>query len=454
MPHNKYNREIIATLVLAWPIILSNLSQMLVNATDVFLLGRVGNDAMAASAIGVGLVITPLVLGIGIIQASSPMIAKELGARAHSVREVRRTVRASMWVAFLYSIPAMTILWFAGDIAKLAGLDGFLAHNIGVFVRGLLFEIPFVLLIVALRNFVVALHRPMWSMIIGFFNVGFNAFINSGLILGYWGLPKLGLMGAGIGSSITAFVSFLLFALIIIKDRKFKRYHIFGRFWRIDRQRLSQLWKLGLPIGLQIGFEVSIFSLAVFMMGYFSPIAAAAHSIAIQIASMTFMVPMGIAQAATVRVGNALGRGDNDGISRAGWSAFIVGVGFMSLMAILMFCFPEPLAAIFIDKEIENSQAVIAMAVGFIKIAALFQIADGAQVVGAGMLRGLHDTKWPMIYAAIGYWGVGIGSGLLFGFGMNMQGNGIWWGLALGLGMVAILLIGRWNNRKKLNLCG
>lgn len=445
---NNYKREILATLILAWPIILSNVSQMLVNATDVFLLGRVGKEAMAASAIGVGLVITPLVFGIGLVQASSPIIAKELGARAHSVREVRRTVRASLWVAAIYSLPVMFVLWFSGQLAQSAGLDKALSENIGLFVRGLLFQILPVLMIVALRNFVVSLHRPIWSMIIGFFNVAFNAFINSGLILGYWGFPKLGLLGAGIGSALTALFSLILFILVIQTDRQFKRYHIFGHFWHFDFERIKELWRLGLPIGLQIGFEVSVFSLAVFLMGYISETAAAAHSIAIQIASLTFMVPMGISQAATVRVGNAYGRNDGAAISTAGWSAFIIGVVFMSVMAIIMYIFPQTFARIFIDSEIENSAAVIATAIGFIKIAAIFQIADGAQVVGAGMLRGLHDTKWPMIFAAIGYWGIGIGAGVYLGFYKKMGGNGIWWGLAIGLGVVAAMMIWRWTKRK------
>ncbi len=453
MDNRSFYKESLATLVLAWPIILSNLSQMLVNATDVFLLGRLSEDAMAASAIGVGLVITPLVFGIGLIQSSSPIIAKELGARAHSVRDVRRTVRASLWIAVIYSIPVMALLWFSGDLARFAGLDLKLANNIGIFVRGLLFEILPVLLIVALRNFVVALHRPIWSMIIGFFNVGFNAFINSGLILGYWGFPKLGLLGAGIGSSITAFVSLLLFVIVIMNDRKFRRYHIFGHFWHFDLHRLRELWRLGLPIGMQIGFEVSVFSLAVFIMGYISEISTAAHSIAIQIASVTFMVPMGIAQAATIRVGNAFGRKDSAGIGNAGWAAFILGVTFMSIMALIMFLYPAELAKIFIDEKIENSALVIATAIGFIKIAALFQIADGAQVVGAGMLRGLQDTKMPMVFAAIGYWGIGLGFGVFLAFYKKMGGNGIWLGLAIGLGSVAIMMIHRWSKRETLGLC-
>jgi multidrug resistance protein, MATE family len=445
--------EIIATFMLAWPIILSNLSNMLIGVTDVLLLGRLGKDELAASAIGVGFVITPLVFGIGIIQASSAIIAQELGARAHSVRMVRRTVRASFWIAFLYSLPVMILLWFSGDLARMAGLNEKLSHDIGVFVRGLEFKLFPALIIIALRNFVVALHRPKWSMIISIFGVFANAFINSGLILGYWGFPKLGLMGAGIGSAIEAFISLFLFVLVILYDKKFRRYHLFGRFWRWDFTQLKQLFRLGLPIGMQIGFEVSVFSAAVFLMGYINTQSAAAHSIAIQIASLTFMVPMGIAQAATVRVGNAAGRKDNIAIGRAGWAAFYMGTGFMALMALLIYFFPRPLVLLFIANDLPDAEAVILIAIGFLKIAAIFQIADGAQVVGAGMLRGLHDNKWPMIFAFIGYWGIGIGLGAYLAFFAGFAGQGIWIGLAAGLGIVAILMVTRFANREKFALC-
>lgn len=444
--------EFTATFLLALPIILSNLSNTLINATDVFLLGRLGKDALAASAIGVGLVVSPLVFGIGIISASSAMIAKELGAKAHSVRDVRRTVRASLWVAFLFSLPIMVLLWFTGDFARVAGLEEHLANNIGIFVRALEFEILPVLLIVALRNFVVALHKPMWAMIIGFINVAFNALINSGLILGYWGFPQLGLMGAGIGSSLTALFSLGLFIFIVSTQKPFKRYFIFGRFWRIDMVRLKELWNLGMPIGFQVGFEVSVFAAAVFLMGFISTYATAAHSIALQIASLSFMVPMGIAQAATVRVGNALGRGDEMGITRAGWASYIIGVGFMALMALVMWNIPHTLAGLFVEKDSADSTTVILIAVSFIKIAAIFQIFDGAQVVGAGMLRGLHDTKAPMIFALIGYWIIGLGVGAYLAFYTPLQGVGIWIGLATGLGVVALLMIIRWHYRRSFGL--
>lgn len=448
-----WKNEIITTLILAWPIILSNLSQTIIHATDVYFLGKLGADALAASAIGVGIVIAPLVFGIGLISASSPMIALDHGKKTHEVRQIRRTVRASMWAAVSISIPMMMILWFTGDFMLMANQPEKLSNDTGLFVRALLFQILPALLLLCLRNFVTALHRPIYALIISITSIFINAFLNYGLIFGHYGLPEMGLVGAGIGSSITNLLAFIGLALIVSFEKKFKRYHIFGRFWRADWAKFRAIWKLGFPISLQLGFEASVFSAAVFIMGYINTQSVAAHSIAIQIASMTFMVPLGIAQAATVRVGNALGRNDKIAIYKAGWSAFIISIGFMSLTASLMWLFPKQLAQIFINNNSAINQEVILIAIGFLKVAAIFQIADGAQVVGAGMLRGLHDTKWPMIYAGIGYWIFGIGIGAILAFVFGLKGLGIWIGLAFGLGIVAVLLIFRWINREKLGLC-
>lgn len=448
-----WKSEIFATFILAWPIILSNIAQMLINATDVYLLGHYSERALAASAIGAGIVMTPLVIGFGLISASSAMIASQKGRISHSVRDVRRSVRASMWIAVLYSLPIMVILWFTGPILTAIGIEIELAKDVSIFVRALEFEIMPALLALSLRNFATALHRPIWGTLISVISVIFNAILNYGLIFGHFGLPELGLLGAGIGSSLTNLLAFIGISIVVLWERKFRRYHIFGNFWRSDWRRVWAMLKLGTPIAFQWGFEVSVFSGAVFMMGLISTQSTAAHAIALQTVSMTFMVPMSIAQAATVRVGNAFGRGERGAIGYAGWAAFIIALSFMTLMAIVIYIFARPLVEIFIDEKLANSAAVIALAMGFIKIGALFQIFDGAQVVGAGMLRGLHDTKWAMIFAGFGYWGIGIGVGAFLAFNAGLAGNGIWFGLATGLGVVACLMIIRWSMREKLGLC-
>ncbi len=440
----RYRDEIAATLKLAWPLILTNISQILISMTDVVLLGHVGAHALAASAIGTGLVWAMTLFGIGLVTASSPIIATALGHRFNAVRDVRRTVRQTMWCAVTIALPITLLLWFTGPLMRLAGQPERLAADTGLFVRAMEWVILPALLIVTLRCFVAALERPIWILIIGIGGVLVNAVINWCLIFGHFGVPALGLWGAGVGSSLTTLITFLAMAWLVTHHPKFRRYHVFGRFWRADWPRYRAIWALGFPISLQMGFEATVFAAAVFLMGFINTASVAAHAVAIQIASMTFMVPLGVAQAATVRVGNALGRQDADGVQRAGWAAFILGVGFMAAMAAIIWTIPRPLAALFLDPAMPGNAQVLDIAVSFLMVAAVFQIADGAQVVGAGMLRGLHDTKMPMIFAAIGYWGFGIGVGALLAFRGGMGGVGIWLGLALGLAIVGVCMILRW----------
>ena len=197
---------------------------------------------------------------------------------------------------------------------------------------------------------------------------------------------------------------------------------------------------------------MSIFNAAAFLMGLINAASIAAYAIAIQIASISFMIPLGLGQAVTVRVGRAHGAGDADGVSRAGWTAFVLGVGFMALMAAVMILFPYALIGAFIDIDAPENADGGRLAVGFLAFAGLFQIVDGAQAVAGGMLRGLHDTKVPMIFALIGYWGVGLPLGVLLAFHFGLAGNGIWIGLSSGLAVVAVLLLGRWLRREKLGL--
>ena len=444
--------EFRATLALAWPLILTNITMVLINATDVFLLARLGPDALAASALGSGIVIAMLLIGIGIVVAGSPLMAAELGRKAHSVRDVRRTFRQTLWAATAICVPIWAILWQMGALLQWAGQPSQLAADAGLFIRALMWQIWPALGVVAIRGFMAALEMPRWTMIAGFAAVIVNAVINYGLIFGHYGLPAWGLFGAGVGSSLTSLFQFIFLGLIISYHPKFRRYHLFGRWWRADWPRFLTIWKLGFPIGLHMGFEAMVFAAAVFLMGYINTASVAAHAIAIQIASMTFMVPMGIGQAATVRVGLGYGRRDAEAIRRAGWTAYALGVGFMTAMAVVMWLIPGPLAEIFLEPEYAGNAEVLKLAISFLLVAAVFQIVDGAQVVGTGMLRGLQDTTWPMLFAAFGYWVIGIGVGCWLAFYRGMGGVGIWLGLALGLGIVAALVLIRWMGRDRLGL--
>jgi multidrug resistance protein, MATE family len=451
-PRRAWLDEVRATLALAWPIILTNLLQIALTTTDVIMMGRLGPDALASGVLAANLFFAFVIAGIGLVTAVAPMVAKERGARPYAVREVRRTVRQGLWSAIALAIPAWIILWFAEPILLALGQDpGTVAGSVRYMSALQWAYLPFLGYIV-LRNFIAAVERPLWGLWAGIVGFIVNAVAAWCLIFGEFGFPRLELLGAGIATTVSSFAMFGVLALVAIFDRKFRRYHIFGRFWRSDWRRFRQLWALGLPIAATLVFEVSIFNGAVFLMGLIGTTSLAAHSIAIQIASVAFMVPLGFGQAVSVRVGRALGANDRDAITRAGWTAYVMGVGFMSLTASVMLFFPHLVIGAFLDLSEPENWPVIELAATFLAFAALFQFVDGAQVVGSGMLRGLHDTRIPMVFAALGYWGIGVPFGVVLAFPLGFAGAGIWMGLASGLAVVAVLMTTRWIMRERLGL--
>ena len=340
--------ELRATLSLAWPLILTNLSMSLIGATDVVMVGWLGPTELAAASLGFNLCMTAAIFCMGLVTATAPMMASERGAKAHSVRDIRRTFRQGLWVAVAIMIPIWLVLWQAETVLLTLGQQAELASKAQSYVRAYMWSILPFLGFLVLRNFVAALEKPVWATVVACGAVVLNAVVNYGLILGHYGLPQLGLMGAGIGSTITNVVQFGVMALVVSFHPKFRRYHLFGRFWRPDWPRFRQIWRLGLPIGVTMGFEGGVFAVAILLMGLINEASVAAHAVAIQIASLTFMVPMGLGQAATVRVGLAFGRNDADGITKAGWTAFVLGTGFMAAMALGIYSFSEALIGIFV----------------------------------------------------------------------------------------------------------
>jgi len=446
--------EVRATLALSWPIILTNLLQIALTTTDVIFMGRLGPDALAAGVLGANFFFAFVIFGIGLVSAVAPMVARERGVKSYAVRDVRRTARQGLWSAIAITLPVWVILWFAEPILLALGQAPDTTADAARYLSSLQWSyLPFIGYI-TMRNFIAAVERPLWGLWAGVIGFVANAFAAWCLIFGEFGFPRLELFGAGIATTFSSTMMFGVLAAVAVFDRRFRRYHIFGRFWRPDWPRFRQLWALGLPIAATLVFEVSIFNGAVIMMGLISKTALAAHSIAIQIAAVTFMVPLGFGQAVTVRVGRAYGAGDRDGIRRAGWTAYALGVGFMALTASLMLFAPHLLIAAFLDQTRTANQPVVELAVTLLAIAAIFQLVDGAQAVASGMLRGLHDTRVPMIFAGLGYWGVGVPCGVVLAFPLRFGAPGVWMGLATGLAVVAVLMTGRWLLRERLNLIG
>ena len=441
-----------ALILLALPMIAGNIAWSAIAASDLLLLGRRGAESVAAGALAINLFHAFLIFGMGLVTAASPLIASERGRRRHSVRDVRRTVHQTLRAALFFVIPAWILLWQCEAIMRALGQQPDLARGAGDLMRGLQWALLPFLGFTTLRNFIAALERPVWGLFIMLAAIPINIAAGWALIFGHLGLPALGLFGAGLASSLSSSFLFLGLLAVILIDRRFRRYRLMGRFWSRDRERHRQVWALGLPIAVTLGFETTVFNASAFLMGLIGRDSLAAHAVAIQIAALVFMVPMGIGQAATVRVGIAYGRADWAGVGRAGWLALGIGTGFACCAAALLILAPRLLVSAFLDLSDPANARTAALAVSFLAVAALFQLADAAQAVGAGVLRGVQDTRVPMIFALIGYWVVGIGVGTLLAFPGGMAGVGIWLGLASGLSAAALLLVARWSLRDRLRL--
>lgn len=447
-----WREEIRATQRLALPLILTNMSLTLIGATDVIMIGWLGATELAAASLGSSVIMATVIFCMGLITATAPMMASERGRKAHSVRDVRRTFRQGLWVSVAISSLVWLVLWQTEPILLAVGQNSDLAALAGAYVRACMWSILPYLWVLLIRNFFSVMERPGWSLIVGLAGVFVNAGCNYVLMFGVFGLPPLGLVGAGIGSVLANLFMLLAMMAILRMHPQFRRYSLFGRWWRSDWERFRALWKFGVPIGVAMTLEDAIFIVAVVMMGWFGPDSLAAHAIALQIGSIAFMVPLGLAQAATVRIGIGFGKRDPAMIQRAGWTALLLATAFMTAMALLIATQREQLVSLFTGTALSTDSGVQQLAVSFLGVAALIQIVDGVQVVGTGMLRGLHDTRWPMLFAVTGYSVVGIGIGAWLAFARGWEGLGIWVGLGSGIALVAVLVLGRWLLRHRLGL--
>lgn len=447
-----WRTELGATLRLAAPLAAANLLQMLVYAIDVIFVARLGETALAASSLATTLFGLMMWCLIGLTGACAPLIAAELGRRAHAVREVRRSVRMALWLAAGTGLLAMLVSANGEALLLLSGQDAEVARQAGSFLAILLWATIPNIMAGVLRNFVSALGRPVFATAITGLAILVNALGNYVLVFGNWGAPALGLDGSAISSVITAFVMLGAYALAIRTDRRLRRYRVFGRWWRPEWQRLRDLLRIGLPISLIIMAEGGLFSSAAFLMGLLGQAELAGHTVALQVAALAFQIPFGVGQAATIRVGYHYGAGNVAAIAAAGKAALVVAVSYMIIPAALMILAPRFVLSLYVDPADPANAAMVGHAVGFLAIAAAFQLFDGLQAVLAGTLRGLQDTRMPLILALIGYWLIGFTTSVALGFFSPLAGNGIWLGLAAGLVVVSLLLGRRWQRRALLGL--
>jgi len=431
------------TMKLAGPLIFTQVAQMAIMTTDVIMLGRVGQTALASSALGITIFFFCWLVGAGPVAAVAPMIAHNLGGKPGDRAGVRAVVRMGFWAVTMVSLPLIGLLLFTEKVMLLLGQKPELAHGAGLFAAALCIGLPFSLFYQVLRNFSTALGRPRAPLYVMVFGIAFNFIGDYGLIFGHFGLPRLELVGAGISSAFSYAFQFLALLAIAFLTPKLREYRIFRRFLRPDWEKLAEVFRLGMPIGLTMMFEAMLFNSATLMMGTFGAATVAAHQISMNVPSNTFMVPLGIAMAATIRVGLAAGAGDREAVRRAGYTALALGVAFMATTSVVLALFPRQIAELYFSSDTRQSAEAVALATVFLRVAAAFQIFDGLQVVAALSLRGLKDARAPMWIAAGSYWLAGFPVCVALGFGLHMQGLGIWIGLAFALFVAAGAMVWR-----------
>lgn len=433
-----------ATLKLGWPLIVAQLSNMALNTTDVVMMGWLGPEFLAAGVLAHSTQYPVILFATGILLAAGPMIAQALGAK--DVRSVRRTVRQCIWISALAALFLSPLLMNGDLLLRALGQDPATTDLVRTYLSIAAWQLFPALMFIALRSLSAAHNETaivVWVTAVG---IVVNGVLNYTLMFGHFGFPRLELMGAGIATTAVQSVMTLLLLLYVLRHRRMRRYSILGRLWRPDWPRFWSMFRLGFPIGLMLLAECMLFSGAAVLMGWLGTEQLAAHAVALQLAALSFMVPMGLSQATTIRVGHAHGRGDIAGQARAGWVSLGLSVLFMAAVALLFLLAPRPLIHLFFDPQDPMNAVPIKLAVGYLAIAGLFQLADGAQVTASASLRGVSDTKVPAIIAFVCYWCVGLPTAYVLGFWLNLGGTGIWLGLVSGLSLAAVSLVLRFRS--------
>ena len=432
-----------ATAALALPLVLTQVAQIGINTTDVLLTGRLGPQSLASASLAMNLYMTLWLFGLGLVNAVAPLAAQAEGAGQPD--DVRRAIRQGLWIAAAYSLPAMFVLWHTEAILLLFGQEPGNAALAGDYMRAMMWSFPTSLWLIVLRNFAAAVGHPSLLMIVLIGGITANLFADLVLMFGYGDIPALGLVGAGIASSFVYASMLVAFAMIVMHHGHLRRYQVLVRLWRSDWERFRELFRIGWPIGTSIVAETGLFAAAGMLMGLIGTAELAAHAVAMQCIVIAFMVPLGISQATTMRVGLAVGAGTPWRVSRAGWTGIGLGPVVLLVSALVFLLLPETLIAAFDVKD----PVVIGHAVVFLTVAAFFQVFDGTQVIAQGALRGLKDTRVPMLYALFSYWLVGLPLCALLGFEFELGGLGIWIGLATSLALASCLLVQRFRGLER-----
>lgn len=424
--------EIRTMLALALPVILDHIGGMSMGIADTILVGKLGQEALAAVGITNSLYYFFMVFAYGALTAIAPTVAHAHGAGDHD--EIGTATGQGFWIVGGLWIVGMAIMWNAGPILLLLKQEPAVVALAEQYVRALSIGMIANLIYANLRAFTVGLGKPRVTMVISFIGAFINIPLAYLLIFGGLGISPMGVMGAGIATAAVNFIMLAILLFYLLRTEEFRQYHFLKKARRPEAARIIGLLKLGIPIGMGNSMEQGVFGLTSIVMGMLSTVAVASHQVAISVAAFTFMTPLGVATAITTRVGNAMGRRDPHAAALAGWVGVGIGGAFMCLTGLTFVLLSEQIVRLYI-----SDQAVVDYASGLLMIAGAFQLSDGLQVTAMGALRGMKDTTIPMATNLVAYWVLGLPTGLLFCFVLDMGGYGLWWGLTIGLSIAALL---------------
>lgn len=429
------------TLALGLPLMGSHLAQMSLHVTDTVMLGWYGVVELAAVVLGASSFFVIFILGAGFAQAVMPLVAAARGRGDEA--QVRRDARMGMWLSIGFGLGCYPLFWHSGAILGALGQQPEVVALAQDYLRVVGLGMVPALLVMALKSFLSALGRTQVVLWVTLGAVVLNAALNWVLIFGKLGAPEMGVVGAAIASVAVQVASFGLLALYAGLQRDLAAYRLFQRFWRADWGALRAVWRLGWPIGLTGLAESGLFHASALMMGWIGTKELAAHGIAIEVAALAFMLHLGLSNAATVRAGRALGAGDAAGLREGARVAIGLSLAFGLAMIALFLAFPGAIVAMFIDTSKPGAAEIVAYGSMLLVLAALFQLADAAQVMALGLLRGIQDTAVPMWLAGVSYWLIGIPASYVLAFPLGLGGPGLWLGLVIGLTAAAVSLMWR-----------
>ncbi|MEZ2146408.1 MATE family efflux transporter [Bradyrhizobium sp. DN5] len=435
--------ELSETVKLAWPMVLTQLGQIAMMTTNLAFLGRISTEAVAAVALAGRIYLTSITFGVGLLVAIIPLTAEAFGANNLAV--VRRSLRMGLWAALLLSLPVMALMLCGEQTLLLLGQAQDAARLAEQYLFGLAWGVAPALSFLAIRGFMSAINRPepvLWTTLAA---IPLNALLAYLLIYGKLGLPRLELFGAGLATTLVNYATFLAGLWFATMHRPFRDYRLFAHLWRFDWPAMRQLIVIGTPISIAFLLETGLFSAAALLTGLISTGTLAAHQIAVQIATILAMIHFSISMAAAVRVGSAVGRNNSADIKRAGLVAMILGSAIAAILTLAVIAARFQIAKLFLGETASDPDATIGLTAKLLLGSASFLIADAAQSTAAGGLRGLKDTRMPLLFAGIAYWLIGFSLSYVLGFKLGLGAIGIWIGLSIGMTVYAGLLVLRFH---------